>query len=509
MVAQELISQGINLPLPLAVLLVGGIVSPLVGLLAERVGLRRLKEAWMIVVSGAALVSVYILYRELLTPAGDVAVRVVAIWGQLPPLGGCFEIDALSVFMTGSIAFLGFLVSVYSYSYMEKEGRLTEFYTLVTFMMAGMTGIAMAGDFFTLFIFWELMGLSSYVLVAFLKSRWEPIEAGLKYLLMSATASAFMLLSMSFLYGMTGTLNFALLAASLRGAAPTPWIFALFSSLIIGFGVKSAIVPLHTWLPDAHPEAPSPISALLSGIVIETGLYGLTRVLYLIFDPSFFRLPIASLAVLTMTLANITALLQQDIKRLLAYSSIAQIGYMLIGLASGTAYGVTGLFLHVFNHSLMKGMAFLSAGSIVHEVNTRDIGSLKGVGRMMPFTSMSLFIAFLGLGGVPGTNGFVSKFILFNAAIGSGMAWLAVAGVLNSAFSMAYYLRVLITLFSKPGSEVIESREAPVLMVGVTVVMAALVLALGLYPSPFIGLANKASNALVDGLATYISAALP
>jgi len=408
--------------------------------------------------------------------------------------------------MTGSIAFLGFLVSVYSYIYMEREGRLTEFYTLVTFMMAGMTGIAMAGDFFTLFVFWELMGLSSYVLVAFLKSRWGPIEAGLKYLLMSATASAFMLLSMSFLYGMTGTLNFAFLAASLRGAAPTPWIFAIFSSLIIGFGVKSAIVPLHTWLPDAHPEAPSPISALLSGIVIETGLYGLTRVLYLIFDPSFFRIPIAALAVLTMTLANITALLQQDIKRLLAYSSIAQIGYMLIGLASGTAYGVTGLFLHVFNHSLMKGMAFLSAGSIVHEVDTRDIGSLKGVGRMMPFTSMSLFIAFLGLGGVPGTNGFISKFILFGSAIGAGMVWLAVAGVLNSALSMAYYLRVFKTLVSAPEGDSLEAKEVHPLMVGVTVVMATLIIILGLYPSPVISFASRASEALVKNIEQYILA---
>jgi len=398
------------------------------------------------------------------------------------------------------------LVSVYSYIYMEREGRLTEFYTLVTFMMAGMTGIAMAGDFFTLFIFWELMGLSSYVLVAFLKSRWGPIEAGLKYLLMSATASAFMLLSMSFLYGMTGTLNFALLAASLRGAAPTPWIFALFSSLIIGFGVKSAIVPLHTWLPDAHPEAPSPISALLSGIVIETGLYGLTRVLYLIFDPSFFRIPIAALAVLTMTLANITALLQQDIKRLLAYSSIAQIGYMLIGLASGTAYGVTGLFLHVFNHSLMKGMAFLSAGSIVHEVDTRDISSLKGVGRMMPFTSMSLFIAFLGLGGVPGTNGFISKFILFGSAIGAGMVWLAVAGVLNSALSMAYYLRVFKTLVSSPEDASLEAKEVHPFMVGVTVIMATLIIILGIYPSPLINFASRASEALVNNIEQYILA---
>jgi multicomponent Na+:H+ antiporter subunit D len=454
----EIVSQGINLPLPLAVLLVGGMASLLVGLLSERLQIGRIREIWMLLVSAAALGSVYVLYQRV--QATSSGIIVMAIWGQRPPLGGCFEIDALSVFMAGSIAFLGFLVAVYSINYMERESRLTEFYTLVTFMMAGMTGIVMAGDLFTLFIFWELMSLSSYVLVAFLKRTWGPIEAGFKYLLMSATAGAFLLLSMSLLYGMTGTLNFAALAAGLRGVAASPWLLVLLSTLIVGFGVKSAIVPLHTWLPDAHPEAPSPISALLSGIVIETGLYAMTRVLFLVFEPDIFKLPLAFLAVLTMTVANVMALLQSDIKRLLAYSSIAQIGYMLVGLAAGSAYGIMALFLHVFNHSMMKGMAFLSAGSMVHEAETRDIGSLRGVGRMMPLTSISLFIALLGLGGVPGTNGFISKYHLFSAAFGSGLGWLGVMGVLNSALSMAYYIRVMQALLGAP-DEGFRVHEAP------------------------------------------------
>ncbi len=505
MVGQEIIAHGSHLPLPLMVLLLGGITMLLIGLLNERIKIPWLREAWMVIVATAALGSVYLLHQQLKTVPSKIIVLV--LWGQSPPLGGCFEIDTLSIFMSGSITFLVFLVALYSINYMEKESRLTEFYTLVTFMAAGMTGIVMAGDFFTLFIFWELMSLSSYVLVAFLKESWGPIEAGFKYLLMSATAGAFLLLSMSFLYGMTGTLNFAQLAASLRGVPISPWLIVLFSALIIGFGVKSAIVPLHTWLPDAHPEAPSPISALLSGIVIETGLYAMTRVLFTIFEPSFFKLAIALLAVLTMTLANVMALLQNDIKRLLAYSSIAQIGYMLVGLAAGTAYGVMGLFLHILNHSLMKGMAFLSSGSIAHEAKTRDIRNLRGVGRMMPITSLTLFIALLGLGGVPGTNGFISKFILFNSAIGSGMTWLAVAGVLNSALSMAYYLRVMKTLIGSP-DEGFKVNEVAPLMVAVTLVMAGLIVVLGLWPAPAISFATKASETLVNGLNTYIRAVL-
>ncbi len=499
----EVISQGLNLPLPLLVLLLGGLSSLMVGLLSERIGVAKLREVWMIIVSAATLGSIYYLNQSV-QKAG---VIVISIWGQLPPFGGCFEIDTLSIFMSGSIAVLGFLVALYSISYMENESRLTEFYTLMTFMMAGMTGVVMAGDMFTLFVFWELMGLSSYVLVAFLKSRWGPIEAGFKYLVMSATAGAFLILSMAIIYGMTGTLNFAAIADSLRGAPASPWIIALFSTLVVGFGVKSAIVPLHTWLPDAHPEAPSPISALLSGIVIETGLYALARVLFLTFDPGMLKLPIAFLAVLTMTLANVMALLQSDIKRLLAYSSIAQIGYMLVGLAAGTTYGFMALFLHIFNHSMMKGMAFLASGSIVHETGTRDINSLRGIGKMMPVTSLSLFIALLGLGGVPGTNGFISKYHLFSAAFGSGLGWLGIMGVLNSALSMAYYIRIMQVLLASP-KEGLKANEAPILMLTVTMAMAAIIVILGIWPAPLINFATSASQSLVEGLSTYIGAVL-
>jgi multicomponent Na+:H+ antiporter subunit D len=504
MVGQGLFS-GFVLPLPLAVLLFGGLLSPILGSLSDRMMFRRFKGAWMVLVSAGALVSVYLLYQQVKASANEIL--LMGVWGQRPPLAGCFEIDMLGVFMAGSISVLGLFVAVYSISYMEKESRLTEFYTLVTFMMAGMMGVVMAGDMFTLFVFWELMGLSSYVLVAFLKRTWGPIEAGFKYLVMSATAGAFLLLSMSIMYGMTGTLNFAALSASLKGVPMTPWIVLLLSCLIVGFGVKAAIVPLHTWLPDAHPEAPSPISALLSGIVIETGLYAMTRVLFLIVDPLYFKLPVALLAVLTMTLANVTALLQTDLKRLLAYSSIAQIGYMLVGLASGTAYGVTGLFIHVFNHSLMKGLAFLSAGSIVHEAKTRNIEELRGVGKMMPLTSLSLFVAMLGLGGIPGTNGFISKFWLFSSAFGSGLAWLGLMGVLNSALSMVYYLRVMQILLAS-SKNATKLHEAPTLMVLVTVVMAALIVIFGVWPEPLLNFGAQAAESLVMNLRNYIGMVL-
>ena len=482
------------------------IIVFLFGFLGENMRGEKLREAAAVAMSAASVVAVYMLYLMLkATPDGILVFYLQAA----PPLGACFEIDMFGIFMAFSVTLLTFFATLYSVRYMEHDTRLTEFYTLLAAMTVGMIGVAFAGDFFTLFVFWELMCIASYVLVAFRKDTWGPIEAGFKYIVMSALGASIIFLAMAFLYGMAGTVNFAHLSKALHGQPLNLWLYMVFGLLVIGFGIKSAIVPMHTWLPDAHPEAPTPISAMLSGMLIETGLYGLCRVLFLIYEPPSFSMTIAVLSVVTMCVANLLALLQQDIKRLLAYSSIAQIGYMLVGLSAGSTYGMLGLATHVFNHSLMKGLAFLSSGSLIHMTGTRDIDEMKGVGRMMPVTTLTLFIALLGLGGIPATNGFVSKFILFSSALGAGMWWLALLGVLNSAFSMAYYLRVLKTLVSKTEDEGLKVREAPLLMVGVTVVMAALIIFFGIYPAPVISFADRASRALVDGLGGYIGAGLP
>ena len=482
------------------------IIVFLFGFLGENMRGEKLREAAAVVMSAASVVAVYMLYLMLkATPDGILVFYLQAA----PPLGACFEIDMFGIFMAFSVTLLTFFATLYSVRYMEHDTRLTEFYTLLAAMTVGMIGVAFAGDFFTLFVFWELMCIASYVLVAFRKDTWGPIEAGFKYIVMSALGASIIFLAMAFLYGMAGTVNFAHLSKALHGQPLNLWLYMVFGLLVIGFGIKSAIVPMHTWLPDAHPEAPTPISAMLSGMLIETGLYGLCRVLFLIYEPPSFSMTIAVLSVVTMCIANLLALLQQDIKRLLAYSSIAQIGYMLVGLSAGSTYGMLGFATHVFNHSLMKGLAFLSSGSLIHMTGTRDIDEMKGVGRMMPVTTLTLFIALLGLGGIPATNGFVSKFILFSSALGAGMWWLALLGVLNSAFSMAYYLRVLKTLVSKTEDEGLKVREAPLLMVGVTVVMAALIIFFGIYPAPVISFADRASRALVGGLGRYIGAGLP
>ena len=480
------------------------ILMGIIGLLADKMKAPKLRDAAAVLASLWGVVSVWMLYNSG-PAAGEILVFSI---GGNPPLGACFEIDMMSIYMAFSATLLGFLVTVYSYSYMEHDTRLTEYYALLSALVIGMVGVAFAGDMFTMFLFWEMMGIASYSLVSFRKDSPGPIEAGFKYMVMGSVGSTILFFGVALLYGMTGTVNFAQMSSVIHGSPMNMWLLLVLALMIIGFGVKSAIVPMHTWLPDAHPEAPSTISAMLSGMLIETALYALTRVIYTLFEPSVFSKTMAVLAFITMTVANITALRQTDLKRMLAYSSVAQVGYMLVGVSAGSVAGISALLMHVFNHSLMKGLAFLSAGSLVHEANTREIDELKGIGRAMPITTLTLFIALLGLGGVPGTGGYISKLFLFSSAIPAGYVWLTVLGVLNSAFSMGYYLVTMYKLISQPTEKVTGLHEAPVVMLLVTVVLAVLVIWSGVLPATVINAAQAGAKALVENLANYVGAIL-
>ena len=254
------------------------ILVGLIGLLADKIKMPKIRDLAAILGALWGVASIYMLYNNVV--AGDI---VLVTLGGNPPLGACLEIDLMSIFFAFSAVLLSLLVTIYSYSYMEHDTRLTEYYTLLSALTVGMVGVAFAGDLVTLFIFWEMMGIASYSLVAFRKETPGPIEAGFKYMVMGAVGSTVLFFGMALLYGMAGTVNFAQMASVLQGRPMGLWMYMTLSILIIGFGVKSAIVPMHTWLPDAHPEAPSTISAMLSGMLIETALYALTRILYTLF----------------------------------------------------------------------------------------------------------------------------------------------------------------------------------------------------------------------------------
>ncbi|MEM2024261.1 MAG: NADH-quinone oxidoreductase subunit M, partial [Candidatus Caldarchaeum sp.] len=398
---------------------------------------------------------------------------------------------------------VGLMASIFSVGYIEE--RKAEFYPLLLALVTGMVGVVFSGDLFTFFVFWEMMSISSYLLVAFRYRSWEAVEASFKYLIMSAAGAAAILFGMSLLYGMAGTLEINKLATAIgtAAAAGEPWSYVTIAFLVTGFGVNAAMAPFHSWLPDAHPAAPSPISAMLSGVVIKTGIYAMFRIMLGVFPPVLFdwRLALALFAVLTMTVGNLMALMQEDIKRLLAFSSIAHIGYIVFGLSVANVAGVAGGVFHVLNHALMKALLFLGAGVFIHATATRNIDALAGIGKKLPFASTCFAVGAFSLAGIPGLNVFWSEFTIVTAALSEGQTFtfLAAIMILNILVGVAYYVRLVQSIFLKEPSDALKnlkpvgaSMKAPLLL------LAALAVMIGVYPTPFLNAVFQISSIIMQ-----------
>jgi proton-translocating NADH-quinone oxidoreductase chain N len=369
------------------------------------------------------------------------------------------------------------------------------------------------------------MALAAYVLVSFRKKEWEPVEAGMKYLFMGAVGSTTILYAISFLYGIGGTLNIATLASRMPDIIATPGVapiaIILIVLLVAGFGVKAAIVPFHTWLIDAHPAAPSGISAMLSGVVIKTAAFALFRILFVIFPLGVFDWSpvVGFIAIITMVIASISALLQTDLKRLLAYSSILNMGFIFIGFAVAfseptnvaTDGAVGASFFQILNHAIGKGLLFLCAGAFLHAAGTRDLGQLSGIGKKMPLTALAFGIGAFAIAGVPPLNGFYSKILLlwYAALSGTLMGYLLVAfGLFSSAVAVYFYLRIVqVIVFSDPSRKVADAKEAPKTMLIAMWILAALCVIIGVYPTPWVNLVQQVATALTN-VAGYIAGAI-
>ena len=390
----------------------------------------------------------------LATAAGALyTVRLVAVEGPLvysmggwrAPLGIVLSLDGLTALMLVTVNLVAFLVAVYARGYMERYTSKRLFYGLFLLMLAGMNGVVLTGDMFNLFVFLEIASVASYALVAFGTGRQE-LEAAFKYGVMGTIASLFVLLGVILLYARTSTLNMADMAASLSGGGGSlvPVVTGLF---IAGFGLKAALVPFHAWLPDAHPSAPAPISAMLSGVLIKSlGVYALIRVLYNVLGVAVAGeafTPLIVLGTLSMMVGVVLALGQWDMKRLLAYHSISQIGYVVLGIGIGTPLAVAAGLFHLFNHSVFKSLLFLDSGALEQATGTRDLRRMGGVGRKLPVTSATTLIASMSIAGVPPFNGFWSKLLIIVAAVRAGHSWSAFWAVLASILTLASFTKVL------------------------------------------------------------------
>ncbi|MDH7555749.1 MAG: complex I subunit 5 family protein [Candidatus Methanosuratincola sp.] len=434
-----------------------------------------------------------------------------------PPAGSCLRLDPLSAFLCLTAVSVTSLSVAFSYRYMEHDRGKNRYYSLMLLLTAGLLGVFVSGDLFTLFVFWELMCVSSYALVAFRKHEWEPLEAGFKYLVMSTVGSLVALYGISLVYGIAGTLEISGIGTALSGAGMTGY-FPL-AMIVAGFGVTAAIVPFHTWLPDAHPAAPSPVSAVLSGLVIKGGAYAIFRVLFTGFASFSFGVPLMVLGAITMTLGNLMVFAQQDIKRFFAFSSVANMGLILLAggaaaqiaeahpAAAGLAcIAMAGALFHILNHALGKSLLFLSSGSMIHSAGTRSIQSLEGIARRMPWSGGALTVGLLSLAGVPPLGGFWSKLMVLAplaALLASGDPAIATAFavvLVNSLLAAGYYIWLAQRIAFKPTAVPDTVGEPPASMLIPVLILSLICIGMAFALPWLIPAFEAISRSLVGGV---------
>ena len=432
---------------------------------------------------------------------------IVSIGGWRPPF--CINLVAgpVGLLFSAIIALVGLLVSIYALEYI-KEGPTEKYHMLYLLLLTGATGVVFTGDIFNLFVFFEILCISSYALVAYLRDK-AGIESAVKYLIQGAVGSSLLLIGIGLLYGLFGTLNMADIAQNIKSVSPIS-IFVPMVLIITGLGVEAAIFPLNAWLPDAHSSAPSSISAILSGIAIEVGLYAVVRVIFTIFDASSIFLFLAILAILTLLIGELCAFSQNNIKRMLAYSSIGQIGLILFALAIATSYGVTGGLFQLVSHTLAKALLFLTAGYMIYQTGSMEISALEGMGKKMPLTCLAFTIGAFSLVGLPPFIGFPSKFLIVRAALATKetiFVLLLILALLGTVIEGAYFLRVVQVLYFKGGKVNPGRKEAPIAALLPMFILVVLVIVIGIYPKLVTGILNSAASELLSRT-EYIKAVL-
>ncbi len=482
------------LPLFVAIPLLAAFLNALLGKKIKR--LSDLLSAVATFALAAASIYSVLLFKET-------GVIVYKVGGWVPPIGITMVMDGLTLLMLVTVNIIAFLVSIYSIDYMEKYTEKWNFYCLFLLMLAGMNGVIISGDMFNLYVFLEIAAISSYALVAF-GTEHEELEAAFKYAVMGTLASSFILLGIVFLYSFTSTLNMADMSMELAKRGPSQIVLLVSVLFLMGFGLKSALVPFHAWLPDAHPSAPAPISAMLSGVLIKSlGVYAMIRVFFSVLGASPQVLSILmTIGTISIIVGACLALGQWDFKRLLAYSSINQIGYVILGIALGTPLGILGGVFHLLNHSVFKSLLFLNSGAVEYATGTRDLQKMGGLKEKMPVTANTSLVGSMSIAGIPPFNGFWSKMIIIVACVQAGHFAHASWAVLASILTLAYFMKVQrYAFFGELKEGLCRVKEVPLFMKVSMVVLAILCVAGGLLLIPGLsgGILNAASDAVSSG----------
>ena len=410
--------------------------------------------------------------------------------------------DTFGGFFAIALLIVAIFTTVGSYNYMKNKSHPAVYYSLILLSTIGMVLIAYSTDLVMLFVAWELMSIPTYILVGYIKKDPSSNEAALKYFLFGALASAIIIYGISIAYGLTGSTNisevihgFAVLDADM-----VPLALLSIGLFIAGFGFKMGLVPFHMWLPDAYEGAPPTIAALLAAGTKKAGFAATIRVIVLgtVALNMDWTFALGVIAVMTMTIGNIAAIMQKNLARIFAYSSIGHAGYILIGIsiAPFSDIGIQASLFHIFNHAVMKGAAFIAVAGIIIALGTSSLDKIKGLGRRMPITALGLVISLLALAGVPPLNGFWSKLMLFGAALDAGSVapwapWLAIAGVLNSALSLAYYAWIIRKMYFEGETE--KRISEPKSVIAVMIFSIIFIVGIGVFPDPIIQFAGTAA----------------
>lgn len=476
-----------DLPVLVVVIpLISAFLIPLAGIL---------KKGFCFLISMFSVSLVFIISLFLLSSVASSGTMRYHLGGWEPPWGIEYVVDPLSSIMLVVVTSLYFFITVYSRKSIEKEmpDSITYFYTLFMLLLAGLLSIVVTGDLFNLYVSLEIASLSAYTLVA-IGGKKDALTAGFKYLVMGTISACFILLGIGFIYMVTGSLNMADVSRLLPSIYESKVVLASMLFFIVGLSIKTAIFPLHSWLPDAYTNAPSVVSATLAALMTKVGAYVIIRIMFGVFTTEFIFnfepltqiLPwIAGIAILV---GSINAIAQTDVKRMLAYSSISQIGYIILGIGLANQTGLTGSILHIINHALVKGCLFLCAGAIVYKTGIRNINDFSGLGKKMPYTMAAFSIVALSMVGIPPLCGFFSKWFLALGSIEAGKWILALVILLSSLLNAGYFFRILDKAwFSGPTNWNMD--EAPKSMLFPTIVLSLVCVLLGLIvylPLPFI-----------------------
>lgn len=476
------------------------------------------RGAWAWVISMVTAWSSFVLSLGLLAKVRSEGILRYAVGGWEAPVGIEYRLDTLGALVMVVVTGIASIVLPYSWKSIQKEvdeHKHTWFYACLCLCFAGLLGIPVTGDAFNLFVFLEISSLSTYVLVAMGRDR-RALPAAFRYLLIGTVGATFYLLGVGFMYLMTGTLNIEDLSRQLAEVGPdgvtplhaTTTIRAALAFLSVGICMKIALFPLHLWLPNVYAYAPSVVSAFLSATATKVAILVLLRVFYTIGGAAspFESLPLADtlvpFAVAGSVIASFIAVYQRDVKRLLAYSSIAQVGYMVVGIGLATEAGLAAGLLHMFNHALMKGALFCAIGCVVYRVGSSRLELLRGVGREMPLTAAALVLGALSLVGVPLTAGFVSKWALLSAVVEDGRWVTAGLIILSSLLSVVYVSQFLhVMLIRARPKDAAPVSEAPMWMVVPTLVLAAMNIWFGIFDETAAEVAREAAASLMAEVA--------